>query len=64
MYKITTEEVMDRLDIFQSRFGKIDKCGWWDLERISVDEGTIFTSRYFQDACQTSGVHLTLAAVL
>ena len=25
--KITTEEVMDKLDMFQSRFGKIDKFG-------------------------------------
>ena len=28
MDKITTEEVMDKLDIFQSRFGKIDQFGW------------------------------------
>ena len=28
--KITTEEVMDKLDFFQSRFGKIDEFGWWD----------------------------------
>ena len=38
--KITTEEVMDKLDMFQSRFGKIDIFGWWDLERISADSGT------------------------
>ena len=31
MEKITTEEVMDKLDMFQSRFGKIDQFGWWDL---------------------------------
>ena len=31
MEKITTEEVIDKLDIFQSRFGKIDQFGWWDL---------------------------------
>ena len=31
MEKITTEEVMDKLDIFQSIFGKIDEFGWWDL---------------------------------
>ena len=31
MEKITTEEVMDDLDMFQSRFGKIDEFGWWDL---------------------------------
>ena len=31
MEKISTEEVMDNLDIFLSRFGKIDKFRWWDL---------------------------------
>ena len=41
--KITTEEVMDKLDMFQSMFGKIDQFGWWDLERISADAGTQFT---------------------
>ena len=40
MEKITTEEVMDKLDMFQSRFGKIDQFGWWDFERISADAGT------------------------
>ena len=36
MEKITTEEVMDKLDMFQSRFSKIDQFGWWDLEIISA----------------------------
>ena len=40
MDKTTTEEVMDKLDIVQSRFGKIDKFGWWYLEIISADAGT------------------------
>ena len=31
MEKITTEEVMDKLDIFQPRFGNLDEFGWWDL---------------------------------
>ena len=31
MEKITTEEVLDKLDMFQSRFGEIDEFGWWDL---------------------------------
>ena len=44
MEKITTEEVMDKLYMFQSRFGKIDEFGWWDLDRISADIGTQFTS--------------------
>ena len=48
--------------MFQSRFGKIDEFGWWDLEKISVDAGTQFTSTEFKDECQTRGVHLTLRA--
>ena len=44
MENITTAEVMDKLDMFQSRFGKINQFGWWDLERISVDAGRQFTS--------------------
>ena len=35
MEKIATEEVMDKLDMSQSRFGKIDEYGWWYLERFS-----------------------------
>ena len=30
---------MDKLDMFQSIFGKIDEFGWWNLERISSDAG-------------------------
>ena len=63
MENITTEEVMDKLDMFQSRFGKIDQFGWWDLERISADAGTQFTSTKFKEECQISGVRLTLAAL-
>ena len=36
MERINTEKLMDKLDIFQSRFGKIDKFGWWYLERIGT----------------------------
>ena len=39
MEKISTEEVMDKLDMFQSRFIKIEGFGWWDLEIISADAG-------------------------
>ena len=62
MEKITTEEVMEKLDMFQSRFVKIDQFGWWDLERISADAGTHFTSTEFKYECQTRGVSLTLTA--
>ena len=62
METITTKEVMEKLNMFQSRVGKIDQFGWWDLERISADAGTQFTSTEFKDECQTHGVCLTLAA--
>ena len=45
MEKITTEEVMDELDMFQSRFGEMDEFEWWELEGISADVGSQFTSR-------------------
>ena len=48
MEKITTEKVMDKLDMFQSIFGKIDRFGWWNLEIISADAGTQFTSTKFK----------------
>ena len=57
MEKITTEEVMDKLDMFQSIFGKIDKFGWWELEIISADAGSQFTSIEFKGECQTYRVH-------
>ena len=59
---ITTEEVMDKLDMFQSRFGKIYEFGWCDLEIVSADAGMQLTSMEFEDECQTCGVYLTLAA--
>ena len=62
MEKITTEEVMDKLDMFQSIFWKIDGFGWWNLERISEDAGTQLTSTEFKEEFQTRGVHLTLAS--
>ena len=35
MENITTAEVIDKLDMFQSRFGKIDQFGWWATRRSS-----------------------------
>ena len=43
---ITTEKVMYKLYMFQSIFGKIDGFGCWDLEIISTDADTQFTSTY------------------
>ena len=62
MEKITTQEVMDKLDMFQYIFGKIDQFGWWYLERISADAGTQFNSTESKKECQTRGVSLALAA--
>ena len=59
---ITTTEVMDKLDMFQSRLRKIDQFGWWGLERISADAGTHFNLTEFKEECQTCGVHLTVEA--
>ena len=47
--KISTEEVMDKLDRFQYRFGKLDEFGWWDLEIISADTGSQFISTDFKE---------------
>ena len=41
---ITTEDVTDQLYLFQAIFGKVYEFGWWDLETISADSGTQFTS--------------------
>ena len=40
---------MGKLDMFQSRIGKIYESGWWDLEIISADTGTQFTSIEFKE---------------
>ena len=62
MERITTYEVMYKLDMFQPRFGKVGEFGWWDLERISADAGKQFTSVEVQDECHSCGVCLTLAS--
>ena len=33
---------MDKMDMFQSKFGKMDQFGWWDLEIISAYAGNHF----------------------
>ena len=50
------------MDMFQSRFVKIDQFGWWDLEIISADAGTQFNSTEFKYECHTRGFCLTLMA--
>ena len=62
MEKITTEKVIGKLDLFQSRFWIIEEFGWWYLERISADAGLQFTSTEFKEECQTCRVYLTLVS--
>ena len=44
----TTEEVMDKLYMFQAIFGKVDEFGWWDMERVQTGAGIQFTTKEFQ----------------
>ena len=62
MERITTEEVMDKLDMLQAIFLELDEFGWWNLEIISADAGTQFNSTEFQDECKTRGVRFTFSA--
>ena len=61
LWKNATKEVMDKLDIFLSIFGKVDEFGWWDLEIFSVDARLQFTQTEFKEEFQTRGVQLKLA---
>ena len=40
MENITTELVIDKIDMFQTIFGKVNEFGWWDTERIQTNAGT------------------------
>ena len=61
MESITAEEVMDKLNIFQSKFGKLDEFVWWDLEIIQTDTDRQFISKEFQKGLSVRGLSLTLA---
>ena len=63
MEKITTEEVMDNMDMFQSRFGEIDEFGWWYLEKVvslvkllGAVDGTISIKNHLKGAFGLSGI--------
>ena len=59
---ITTEEVMDKLDMFQSRFLKVDEFVWWNMGRIQTDAGTQFTSNDFEEGLSVHGVQIALVS--
>ena len=35
--------------MFQTRFGKVDEFGWWDMEGIQTDAGTQYNSKELQE---------------
>ena len=58
MENITIEEVMDKLYMFQERFGKSDEFGWWDMDRIQTDDVTKFTYKDFHEGFYVHRVQL------
>ena len=53
---------MDKLDMFQYWFGKVDKFGLWYLEWIQTDAGKQFTSKEFQECILVQRLLLKLSA--
>ena len=53
---ITTEEVIDKINMFQAIFGKVDEFGWWNMEKIQSDTGTQFTSKDIQERLSVHGL--------
>ena len=62
MENITTEVVMEILDILKERFRKIDEFGLGDMGRIQTDAGTQFTCKNLKDGVSIRGVRLVLEA--
>ena len=56
MKNITTEEIMDKLDMFQARFGKVEEFGWWGSERIQTYAGAQFTYKDIQEVLSVRAV--------
>ena len=62
MRNIITDEVMDKLDMFQERFEKVDEFCWWDMEIIQTETGKQFTFKEFQESLSVYGLRLPFAA--
>ena len=60
MKNITTGEVVDKLDMFQAIFVKLDESVCRDMERIKNENDTQFTSKDFQKGISVYGVRLEL----
>ena len=48
---------MEKLDMFQARFGKVEEFGWWDMERIQTDDVAQFNSKEFKEVLSVHGVN-------
>ncbi|MGH7955157.1 MAG: hypothetical protein ACREOZ_04270, partial [Gloeomargaritales cyanobacterium] len=59
---LTTQDVLEGIQAFAIRYGKIDEVGYFDFKRIQTDAGPQFTSKEFKQAALTSGFRLTIAA--
>ena len=55
---ITAEEGMDKLDMFQARFGKVDEFSWWDMEIIQTENDMQCNSKEFQEGLSVHGLQL------
>ena len=58
---MSAEDIMDKLYMFQARFGKVNEFGQWDLERIQTDAGTLIPKE-FQESISVRGLYVTVAA--
>ena len=47
MENITTEEVMDKIDMLQARYWNVDEFSWWNTEIIQTYTGTQFIPKEF-----------------
>ena len=52
---------MDKLDMFQERFVKVDEFSWWYMQIIQTDTYTQFTSKEFQEGISVRGLQLALS---
>ena len=52
---------MDKLDMFNGRFGKVEEFGQWYIERIQTDASTQFTSKEFKEYLSVRDTRLSLA---
>ncbi|MGH7973946.1 MAG: hypothetical protein ACREBR_00370 [bacterium] len=62
MQHLTTQGVLEGLQAFAVRFGRIDEVGYLDFERIQSDAGPQFTSEEFKHEALSAGIRLTIAA--